>query len=135
MDYTWPPPPLEIDNADTPGDYTLHDITNQLQRKKQGGPVIQSRDQEDALGTKNADGTAKPICSDENGDGEGLDCVRIKQRRYLTDPPTAYRIPAESAPHGENAFSEEEIQKRKKAEKDAKAEAMGVTRKSTVVWE
>lgn len=26
VDYTWPPPPLEIDNADTPGDYTLHDV-------------------------------------------------------------------------------------------------------------
>lgn len=26
IDYTWPPPPLEIEFADTPGDYTLHDV-------------------------------------------------------------------------------------------------------------
>jgi hypothetical protein len=44
------------------------------------------------------------------------------ERRYLTDPPVAYRTPAETAPAGEEAYSDEELIARNKLEKDAEAE-------------
>jgi hypothetical protein len=43
------------------------------------------------------------------------------ERRFLTDPPVAYRVPAESAPSGPEAYSDEEIADRKKKVEDAEA--------------
>lgn len=37
-------------------------------------------------------------------------------RRYLTEPPIEYRIPADTAPTGEDAFTEEQLAERKRKE-------------------
>jgi hypothetical protein len=45
-------------------------------------------------------------------------------RRYLTDPPEEYRQPADTAPQGEEAYSEEELEERKKLAEEAEAREM-----------
>jgi hypothetical protein len=39
-------------------------------------------------------------------------------RKYLTEPPVKYRVPADTAPSGEEALTEEELLKRKLAEEE-----------------
>lgn len=45
------------------------------------------------------------------------DYSRGVKRRYLTEPPVEYRLPAESAPAGEEAFTEEELAAREELKK------------------
>lgn len=57
------------------------------------------------------------------------DMSKGANRKYLTEPPVAYRIPAETAGSGENAYTPEELAEMKKAEKAARIrEKLGTPR-------
>ena len=48
-----------------------------------------------------------------------LEPSRGASRKYLTEPPVEYRIPADTAPAGAEAYSEEEIAERERKKKEA----------------
>jgi hypothetical protein len=50
------------------------------------------------------------------------DYSRGPSRKYLTEPPVEYRVPAETAPAGQEAFTEEELKAREEEEKRLKKE-------------
>jgi len=117
------------------GDYTLYDVTTQLQSEKQGVLTLSGTKKGQTAADGATQEAALPTCSDNADAQPGVNCIRVTARKYLTEPPTAYRIPAASAPTGEEAFTEEDLLKRKQRKKAARDAANGTARKSTVVWE
>jgi hypothetical protein len=113
----------EIDERS--GEYSIEE---QLRAKE--GIAIETRTKKFVVGQTDRDGNPLLFNGEENKQNRKEVLERKAelapttgvQRRFLTDPPIQYRIPAETAPSGPEAYSDEEIASRKKKEEDAEAE-------------
>ena len=111
----------EIDERS--GDYSVQE---QLRRKEGIGVEDQNPRKEYVVGKTDREGN--PLLNIEGSEEKrkavlkakaDLDYSRGAKRKYLTEPPVDYRLPTDSAPSGEEAFTEEELLKRK-AEAEAR---------------
>lgn len=107
------------------GDYSLQERF----RKKEGIAIEQAdRRKEFVPGRTDRDGN--PVAYAGNSEAReqvltaraSADYSRGPSRKYLTEPPVEYRVPADSAPAGQEAFTEEELKAREEEEKRLKKE-------------
>lgn len=97
------------------GDYSIEE----LQRRKEGIGIAEPRGKYVA-GKTDRDGN--PLLNIEGSEEKrkavlkaraDLDYARGVKRKFLSEPPIDYRLPTDTAPSGDEAFTEEELLKRK----------------------
>lgn len=107
------------------GEYSL----NERLRKKEG-IAVETYEPKGKIIPGKTDREGNPVYGfDQGGAREKVlaarasaDYSRGPSRKYLTEPPVEYRVPAETAPSGQEAFSEEELKAREEEEKRLKKE-------------
>lgn len=99
------------------GDYSIEE----LQRRKEGIGVSQERRGKYVAGKTDRDGNPLLNIGETEEKRKAmlkakaqLDYSRGVKRKYLSEPPIDYRLPTDSAPSGDQAFTEEELLKRQK---------------------
>ncbi|MCB1464653.1 MAG: hypothetical protein KDJ90_20065 [Nitratireductor sp.] len=120
-------------NAEAPDERTGAISTRELLRETEGATIEARNSQLDEM--PNARSRAGGLdVRPAQSDAERAEIRRAKaetkystgaSRKYLTEPPVVYRVPAASAPQGQESFTEEELLRRKKLEEKRKAEMEG----------
>lgn len=106
------------------------DYSQQERSRKKEGIAVETYNHRGAFVPGRTDRDGNPILY--HGESEArrqvlaarasADYSRGPSRKYLTEPPVEYRVPAETAPSGQEAFSEEELKAREEEEKRLKKE-------------